>query len=337
MTTFSRSTGKIPEKKKEIVLSIQDLQIHFYTYAGVVKAIDGVSLDIYKGETLGLVGETGCGKSVTASAILKLVDSPGKIVAGKILLESEDILQKSEREMRKIRGGKIAIIFQDPTTYLDPVYRIGDQIIEVIREHQKLASKQELRKSAVEALKLVQLRDPERLVGSYPHELSTGMRQRVMIAMMLCCHPTLLIADEATTALDVTVQAQILRLMEELKKKLNMSMLFITHNLGVVATICDRVAVMYAGQIVELGSKFDVFDNPLHPYTRGLLGAIPRFDQDFEKELAVIPGTLPNLINPPEGCRFYDRCGSKSTECRLTEPELREIEDGHYVSCYNQN
>jgi oligopeptide/dipeptide ABC transporter ATP-binding protein len=337
VTKFSRSTSKVSEKKQKIVLSIQDLRIHFYTYAGVVKAIDGIKLDIYKGETLGLVGETGCGKSVTASAILKLVDSPGKIVGGKVLFEGEDLLEKNEREMRKIRGGKIAIIFQDPTTYLDPVYKIGDQITEVIREHQKPASKQELRKSAVEALKLVQLQDPERLVESYPHELSTGMRQRVMIAMMLCCHPTLSIADEATTALDVTVQAQILRLMEELKKKLNMSMLFITHNLGVVATICDRVAVMYAGKIVELGSKFDVFDNPLHPYTKGLLGAIPRFDQDFEKELAVIPGTLPNLINPPEGCRFYDRCGSKSTECRLTEPELREIEDGHYVSCYNQN
>ena len=334
MTKASKLTSEVSKKQREIVLSIQDLQIYFYTYAGVVKAIDGITLDLYKRETLGLVGETGCGKSVTASAILKLVDSPGKIVGGKILFQGEDLLKKSEQEMRKIRGGKIAMIFQDPTTYLNPVYTVGDQIFEVIREHQKLTSKQELRKSAVEALKLVQLQDPERLVERYPHELSTGMRQRVMIAMMLCCHPTLLIADEATTALDVTVQAQILRLIEELKKELDMSLLFITHNLGVIAAICDRVAVMYAGKILELGSKFDVFDNPLHPYTRGLLGAIPRFDQDFEKELLVIPGTLPNLMNPPEGCRFYDRCESKLPKCQSTKPELREIEDGHFVSCF---
>lgn len=331
----SESIHKVSEDTREVVLSIQDLQVHFYTYAGVIKAINGVNLDVYKGETLGLVGETGCGKSVTASAILKLVDSPGKIVGGKILFEGEDLLKKSDREMRKIRGGKIAMIFQDPTTYLDPVHKVGYQIIEVIREHQKPASKQEQRKSAIEALKLVQLQDAERLVDSYPHELSTGMRQRVMIAMMLCCRPAILIADEATTALDVTVQAQILRLMEELKEKLNMSMLFITHNLGVVATICDRVGVMYAGKIIEVGSSFDVFDNPLHPYTRGLLGAVPRFDHDYEKELLVIPGTLPNLIESPEGCRFYERCAKKSTDCRSTEPKFREIEAGHYVACYN--
>lgn len=337
MSILSRSHSETSGKERKIILSIQDLRIDFYTYAGVVKAIDGVTLDIYEGETLGLVGETGCGKSVSASAILKLVDSPGKIVGGKILFGEEDLLKKNERELRKIRGGKIGMIFQDPTTYLDPVYKIGYQITEVIREHRRHSSKKEMKKLTIEALTAVKLQDPERLAESYPHELSTGMRQRVMIAMMLCCHPMLLIADEATTALDVTVQAQILHLLEELKREMNMSMLFITHNLGVVARICDRVAVMYAGKIVELGSKFDVFDNPAHPYTRGLLGAVPSFDQDSEKDLVVIPGSIPNLINPPEGCRFYDRCGSKSPQCRRAEPEMREIEDGHYVSCCNRN
>ena len=332
-STFTVTAKKTVEK----ILSIRNLKVYFYTYSGVVEAIEGINLDIYSGETLGLVGETGCGKSVTASAILRLVDSPGKIVDGEIEFKGENLLEKTEQGIRKIRGSKIAIIFQDPTTYLNPVYTIGKQIAEVIREHQKPGSKQATRRLTIEVLKLVRMPDPERVINQYPHELSTGMRQRAMIAMMLSCRPELLIADEATTALDVTVQAQILRLLKELKERLNLSVLFITHDFGVIATICDRVAVMYAGNLVELGSKIDIFDNPLHPYTQGLLSVIPRLDQDVTSELKSLRGTLPNLVNPPTGCRFYDRCDYKNEKCkrmRSKRPEFKEVENGHYVSCY---
>lgn len=322
------------KKASEKLLAIRNLKVYFYTYAGVVKAIEDINVDLYKGETLGLVGETGCGKSVTASSILQLIDPPGRIVEGEIFFKGDNLLAKSEKEMRAIRGGKIAMIFQDPTTYLNPVYTIGNQINEVIKVHQRLDSKEEITRMAIEALKLVRMPDPERVINRYPHELSTGMRQRAMIAMMISCRPELLIADEATTALDVTVQAQILQLLRDLKEELNLSMIFITHNFGVVSRICDRVVVMYAGNIVELGSKFDIFDTPLHPYTKMLLGAIPKVDS--LTSLAPIPGTLPNLIKPPLGCRFHDRCPQRNEKCKLQKPELMEIETGHFVACYTK-
>lgn len=333
LTAEKRSERRLKQVKGKI-LSIRNLKVHFYTYAGVVEAVDGISLDIYKGETLGLIGETGCGKSVTASAILRLIDPPGRIVDGEVVFNGENLLEKNDREMREIRGSKIAMIFQDPTTYLNPVYTIGYQISEVIKEHQGQSSKEDIKSLTINALRLARMPDPERTINRYPHELSTGMRQRAMIAMMLSCRPELLIADEATTALDVTVQAQILHLLKELKEKMHLSILFITHNFGVIATTCDRVAVMYAGQIIEIGSKTDVFDNPLHPYTQGLLSAIPRLDQDAETELKSIPGTIPKLINPPSGCRFYDRCGQKNSKCKSSKPELKEVEKEHYVSCH---
>lgn len=322
------------KQEKEKILCIRNLTVHFYTYAGVVKAVDRINLCIYKEETLGLVGETGCGKSVTASAIMRLIDPPGRIVDGEIIFKGENLLEKTDQEMRKIRGNKIAMIFQDPATYLNPVYTIGDQIAEVINEHQGQSSKHTIKALTIDALELVRMPDPERIINRYPHELSTGMRQRAMIAMMLSCRPELLIADEATTALDVTVQAQILHLLNELKKKLHLSILFITHNFGVVAAICDRVGVMYAGKIMELGSTIDIFDNPLHPYTRGLLGAVPKLDQHTQTKLKSIPGTIPSVINPPPGCRFYPRCDQGSLKCKIDEPALKEVEEGHYVSCH---
>lgn len=320
------------KQEKERLLRIRDLAVYFYTYAGVVKAIDGVSLDVYKGDTLGIVGETGCGKSVTALAILGMIDPPGKIVRGDILFKEESLLKKTDKEMQKVRGEKIAMVFQDPSTYLNPVFTIGNQIAEVVKQHGKQESKEDIRQSTIEALRLVRMPDPERVIDRYPHELSTGMRQRAMIAMMLSCHPELLIADEATTALDVTVQAQILCLLEELKRELQLSVIFVTHNFGVIARICGRVAVMYAGEIVEIGSKFDVFDNPLHPYTQALLGAIPKLDSSVV-ELESIPGTLPDMINPPSGCRFYDRCAKRKGDCGSRRSGLKEIENGHYASC----
>jgi oligopeptide/dipeptide ABC transporter ATP-binding protein len=322
------------KQEKEKILCIRNLSVNFYTYAGVVKAIDKINLCIYKEETFGLVGETGCGKSVTASAILRLIEPPGRIVNGEIFFKGENLLEKTEQEMRKIRGNKIAMIFQDPTTYLNPVYTIGDQIAEVIKEHQGQRSKAIIKALTVDVLKLVRMPDPERVINRYPHELSTGMKQRAMIAMMLSCRPELLIADEATTALDVTVQAQILHLLNDLKKKLHLSILFITHNFGVVAAICDRVGVMYAGKMVEIGSIIDIFDNPLHPYTRGLLSAIPKLDQDTQTILKPIPGTVPNLMNPPSGCRFHPRCDQASLKCKIDEPILKEVDEDHYVACH---
>jgi oligopeptide/dipeptide ABC transporter ATP-binding protein len=322
------------KQEKEKILCIRNLSVNFYTYAGVVKAIDKINLCIYKEETFGLVGETGCGKSVTASAILRLIEPPGRIVNGEIFFKGENLLEKTEQEMRKIRGNKIAMIFQDPTTYLNPVYTIGDQIAEVIKEHQGQRSKAIIKALTVDVLKLVRMPDPERMINRYPHELSTGMKQRAMIAMMLSCRPELLIADEATTALDVTVQAQILHLLNDLKKKLHLSILFITHNFGVVAAICDRVGVMYAGKMVEIGSIIDIFDNPLHPYTRGLLSAIPKLDQDTQTILKPIPGTVPNLMNPPSGCRFHPRCDQASLKCKIDEPILKEVDEDHYVACH---
>jgi oligopeptide/dipeptide ABC transporter ATP-binding protein len=317
----------------QVLLSIRNLKTYFYTEEGVVEALDGVNLDIMRGETLGLVGETGCGKSVTALSVMRLVPSPpGKIVAGEILFEGRDLLDLSAEEMRRIRGGQISMIFQDPMTSLNPVYAIGDQVGEAIKLHQH-TTRIVTWKRVVDALKLVRIADAEERATNYPHQFSGGMRQRAMIAMMLSCRPALLIADEPTTALDVTIQAQVLLLMQELQRELNMSILLITHNLGVVAEMCDRVGVMYSGNMIELADVETLFEAPQHPYTQGLLGSIPRPDQDIE-ELEIIPGSVPSLINPPAGCRFHPRCPYAREICRQEKPEELVIEKGHMVACH---
>jgi len=314
----------------ETLLEIRNLKVNFYTYKGVVKAVDVDNLRIYRGETLGLVGETGCGKSVTSSAILNLIPSPGKIGGGEIIFEGEDILKK--KDMKNIRGKKIAMIFQDPMSSLNPVFTIGEQITRVIRTHTGM-KKNEARERAVEMLKLVELPDPEKILKKYPHELSGGQRQRIMIVMALSCSPSLLIADEPTTALDVTIQAQILKLLNNLKKKINASILLITHDLGVVAQVCDRVAVMYAGNVVEVGSIKEIFKDPKHPYTKGLLETIPNPKKRMEM-LPVIEGTVPNLIDPPSGCRFHPRCKYVKEICKKEKPKSRRIGEEHEVSCF---
>ena len=317
----------------ELLLSIRNLKTHFHTEEGIVEALDGVNLDIMRGETLGLVGETGCGKSVTALSVMRLIPSPpGKIIAGEILFEGENLLDKSPEEMRQIRGRKISMIFQDPTTSLNPVYTIGDQVGEAIRLHHD-TNKALTWERMVEALKLVRIADAEERATNYPHQFSGGMRQRVMIAMMLSCWPALLIADEPTTSLDVTIQAQVLLLMEELQRELNMSILLITHNLGVVAETCDRVGVMYSGNVIELADVETLFEAPKHPYTQGLLGSVPRPDRDLE-DLAIIPGSVPSLINPPPGCRFHPRCSYAKEICRHEKPKELMVEKAHMVACH---
>jgi len=314
----------------ETLLEIKNLKVNFYTYKGIVKAVNIDNLRIYKGETLGLVGETGCGKSVTASAILKLIPSPGKIEGGEIIFEGENLIKK--KEMKKVRGKKIAMIFQDPMSSLNPVFTIGEQITRVIRTHTSM-KKKEAKKKAVQMLKLVELPDPENMLKKYPHELSGGQRQRVMIVMALSCNPSLLIADEPTTALDVTIQAQILKLLNNLKNKIDASILLITHDIGVIAQICDRVAVMYAGNIVEYGSIKEIFKNPKHPYTVGLLETIPNPKKKVET-LPVIRGTVPNLINPPLGCRFHPRCKYIKDICKKEKPSLTKVGEEHKVACF---
>jgi len=317
----------------EILLSIRNLKTHFYTEEGVVEALDGVNLDIMRGETMGLVGETGCGKSVTALSVIQLIPSPpGKIIAGEILFEGENLLDKSTEEMRQIRGRKISMIFQDPMTSLNPVYCIGDQVGEAIRLHQH-TTKGLTWERMVEALQLVRIADARERATDYPHQFSGGMRQRAMIAMMLSCRPVLLIADEPTTSLDVTIQAQVLLLMKELQRELNMSILLITHNLGVVAETCDRIGVMYSGNVIELADAETLFEAPRHPYTQGLLGSIPRPDRDME-DLTIIPGSVPSLINLPPGCRFHPRCSYAKEICRREKPKELMVEKGHMVACH---
>ncbi|HHN81514.1 MAG TPA: ABC transporter ATP-binding protein [Methanomicrobia archaeon] len=319
----------------ETLLDVKNLETQFFTDDGIVKAVDDVSFEIKKGETFGLVGESGCGKSVTALSIMRLIpDPPGRIVGGSIELEGEDLTSYSERQMQKIRGNKISMVFQEPMTSLDPVFTVGSELIETIQLHQRLEKKQAWKK-AVEMLELVGLPDPEQRMSQCPHELSGGMRQRVMIAMALACRPSLLIADEPTTALDVTIQAQILNLMDDLKRELNTSILLITHDLGVVAQYCDYVAIMYAGNIVEYASVEEIFDNPQHPYTKGLIRSVPSLDRDVER-LAVMEGTVPNLIDPPKGCRFRPRCTCSRPECVNSIPDLRYVGRGveeHLVRC----
>ena len=367
----------------EPLLIIRNLKVNFYTYAGVVKALDGINLELRRGETLGLVGETGCGKSVTSLAIMRLVpDPPGKIDEGEILFRGKDLLKLSEGEMRSVRGNTITMVFQDPTTFLNPVITLGEQVAETLLIHRDLrkdlleervgelsekvdradpsskeaetlkaeleglrkmdpakfhASRRHLKKVAmrrsVELLRTVRLPEPETVVKQYPHELSGGMRQRVIIAMAIACHPDLLIADEPTTALDVTIQAQILDLLNDLKQTVGLTAMFITHDLGIVAETCDRVAVMYAGNIVEVAHTVRLFEKPLHPYTEAMLRAIPKVTER-KTELESIHGSVPNLIEPPSGCRFHPRCPFVMDVCKNRKPELVEIEPEHAVACF---
>lgn len=315
------------------LLEIKGLRTHFNTYAGVVKALDGVNISVHEGKTLGVVGETGCGKSVTALSVLRLIPNPpGDIVAGEVLLRGEDLLKNSEKDMRHIRGNRISMVFQDPYASLNPLYTVGEQVIRVIRLHQQL-SKEQAQEKTLSMFERVGLPNPDRILKSYPFELSGGMQQRVMIALALSSSPDLLIADEPTTALDVTIQAQILRLMRELKNELNTSIMLITHDLGVIASMCDRVAVMYAGTVVEHASILQLFQDPKHPYTQGLLDAIPVVGK-AKKRLAVIPGTVPNLIHPPSGCRFHPRCTHAMPKCREAKPAEMEVDEGRFVTCF---
>jgi oligopeptide/dipeptide ABC transporter ATP-binding protein len=339
-----KESEEIPSVGNNVILDVQDLTTYFYTEEGVVKAVEGVSFNIIEGETLGLVGETGCGKSVTALSILQVVRPPGKIEKGKIIFEGEDLLQKSEAEILEYRGKDITMIFQDPLNSLNPVFKIGAQINEVYLLHLKnelliAASKQDksifavAREWSEQLLRDLNIPYPEVIFDRYPHELSGGMRQRVQIAMGLACKPKLLIADEPTTALDVTIQNQILTLMKELKTKTNTTMLFITHDLGIISKMCDRVAVMYSGFIVENGDIKKLFIRPYHPYTRGLIGSVPVVGKK-RRRLEVIKGTVPNLIYPPSGCRFHPRCDYCFEPCDSKAPKSLEVEPDYFVACY---
>jgi peptide/nickel transport system ATP-binding protein len=361
----------------EAVLKVRDLKVTFHTYAGDVKALDGVELSVWKGELLGIVGESGCGKSVTCLAIVGLLPHNAEIISGEVILDGNNILKANKDEMRRIRLSEVAIVFQDPMTYLNPVLTIGTQLTEIIRagpkifspillrtrldqldaeggtslgpelasERQKLLSLEKSGESlsgrelnrlakiyAISILNAVRLPEPEKIFDMYPFELSGGMRQRAMIAMALMRKPKLLLADEITTALDVTVQAQILLLLKELKKVMDTSVLLITHDLAIVAEVCDRVAVMYAGNVVEVASATELFANPLHPYTKGLLVSVPRVD--MVKEPVSIGGSVPDLTSPPSGCRFHPRCPYAMEKCQLQKPSQVEINPGHFVSCY---
>ncbi len=318
------------------VLQIRGLRTHFFTESGVAKAVDGVDLDIMPGEVLGLVGESGSGKSVTALSMMRLIpDPPGRIVEGEILFKGRDLLKLPWPEMRKVRGREISMIFQEPMTSLNPVFRIGRQVIEMILTHKPETSPADARAHAIRMLSEVGIPEPETRIDQYPHELSGGMRQRVMIAIALALNPALLIADEPTTALDVTIQAQILDLMLVLKAKHEAgAILLITHNLAVVAETCDRVAVMYGGKIQEIAPVRDLFHNPLHPYTRGLLGSLPRLDGQKARRLTTIPGVVPDIHTLPPGCKFTSRCAERFEPCHGIEPPLVELTPGHWVRCH---
>jgi peptide/nickel transport system ATP-binding protein/oligopeptide transport system ATP-binding protein len=314
------------------LLSIRDLRTHFFSSDGVARSVDGISYDIFPSETLAVVGESGCGKSVTAFSIMRLIPSPpGKIVSGEVLFDGRDLLRLSEREMRDVRGNDISMIFQEPMTSLNPILTIGQQITEVILRHQD-RTKTEARTLAVDMLARVGIPSPEKRVDEYPHQLSGGMKQRAMIAMALVCRPKLLIADEPTTALDVTIQSQILDLLNDLKDEFEMAVLLITHDLGVVAEVADRVVVMYAGKIAETADVVDLFEHPLHPYTKALFRSLPSLESRKET-LEVIPGSVPSPLAFPSGCRFRTRCQISRPECATFDPELLELRPGHFVAC----
>jgi len=320
--------------KKEIILQVKNLQTSFFTDEGEVKAVNGVDFSIEKGKTLGIVGESGSGKSITSLSILRLLQEPaGKVVGGEILFKGDNLLNKSKKQMMGIRGNNISMIFQEPMTSLNPTLTCGEQIAESIRIHQKLKRKEAWIK-AVDMLRLVGIPSPEKRAKQYPFELSGGMRQRVMIAIALSCNPELLIADEPTTALDVTIQAQILDLMKKLQSELGTSLMLITHDLGVVAEMCDKVAVMYCGKIVEYADVKTIFTDPRHPYTIGLLHSIPKHDQDYEGDLSVIKGSVPSPFNLPAGCAFAPRCPHARDICHSKQPELEETTNGEQVRCW---
>jgi oligopeptide/dipeptide ABC transporter ATP-binding protein len=314
------------------LLEVKNLHTHFFTKAGVVRAVDGVNFDVKPGETLGIVGESGSGKSITAMSILGLIPTPpGKIVDGEILFKGEDLLKKSESQMRQIRGKEISMVFQDPMTSLNPVFSVEKQMVETILAHEKVTKKQ-ARERAIELLNLVGIPDPSKRVRNYPHEFSGGMRQRVMIAMALACNPSLLIADEPTTALDVTIQAQILELFKKMQRELDMAIIMITHDLGVVAEVCDRVMVMYAGKPAEFTETKKLFDQGKHPYTLGLMNSIPKISPNKEK-LVPITGLPPNLSDLPKGCSFAPRCKHVMDRCLSIDPTLHEVDENHLVRC----
>ena len=321
--------------ENDAILKVNGLKTYFYQASGVSKAVDGVSFSLRQGTTMGIVGESGSGKSVTSASVMRLMPSKtGKIVDGSIIFDGVDIRNLSEAQMEKFRGDECCMIFQNPMTSLDPVFKIGHQMVEMIREHEKV-SKKEAWNKAVEALKLVGIPEAEKRMDAYPHELSGGMRQRIMIAMALVCNPKLLIADEPTTALDVTIQAQILDLMRKLKEEMDMSIMLITHDLGVVAEMADYVVVMYAGNVVEKGKVLDIFQNPMHPYTIGLLKSKPIIGKTNHNErLYSIPGQVPNPINMPENCHFNERCEFCQEGCKEKEPKLVHVGNGHYVACF---
>ena len=317
----------------EKLLQVKNLSTYFYTDEGVVYALDDVSFDLGRGEALGIVGESGSGKSVTALSIIRLVQSPpGKIVAGEVLLDGEDLLKKSKAEMRHIRGEKVSMIFQEPMTALNPVFTVGRQIMESILIHQH-KTKKEAREQAIEMLRLVGIPAPEKRIDDYPHQMSGGMRQRVMIAIALCCNPQLLICDEPTTALDVTIQAQILELIRDIRERLGTSVILITHDLGVVAQVTDKVIIMYAGKVMEYGTVRQIFTDPLHPYTAALMRSIPVIGKKTER-LNVIRGMVPSLSKRPEGCLFHPRCDEACDLCRTVRPELTDMPGGRHVRCH---
>jgi len=319
------------------LLEVHNLKTYFFTDIGIVKAVDGVDLWVNRKETLGLVGESGCGKSVTALSIMRLISHPGRIVSGEIFFDGENLLKLSEKEMQKVRGDEIAMVFQEPMTSLNPVYRIGNQITEMLTVHRPIMTRKERENRAIELLGMVGIPSPNRRIYDYPHQLSGGMRQRAMIAMAITCgNLKLLIADEPTTALDVTIQAQILDLFKKLQEEIGMSMILITHDLGVVAETVDRVAVMYTGSVVEYTDVVTLFKKPLHPYTRGLLNSLPQLGRKARKaKLYTIPGVVPNPLDLRSGCKFFDRCPYRNEEiCLEREPKLNEIETGHWVRCW---
>ena len=321
----------------ENILTVKDLKTYFYTASGVAKAVDGVSFNIAKGETMGIVGESGSGKSVTSSSIIRLLPPrTGKIVGGSIEFEGKDVLALSKKELNDFRGKDIAVILQDPMTSLDPVFKIGKQMTEMIMAHQNV-TKDEAWKMAVEALSKVGIPEPEKRMNSYPYELSGGMCQRVIIAMAVCCKPKLIIADEPTTALDVTVQAQVLELLKELQRDMDTAILLITHNLGVVWEMCDKVMVMYAGNTVEFTDTKTLYSNPRHPYTWGLLDSMPKLSDESKGELKTIPGTPPDLRLTGKCCNFYNRCPYVTEACTQSVQPLVEVEPGHFVACHRQN
>ena len=323
--------------ENKLLLKVRDLHVAFDTYAGEVKAVRGVNFHVNKGETLAIVGESGCGKSVTAQTIMQLIPMPpGKIKKGSIFFDGNDLLQYSDKKMESVRGKEISMVFQDPMTSLNPTMKVGKQIMEGIIKHQRM-SKREAKQRAIEMLKMVGLPTPEKRAEQYPHEFSGGMRQRAMIAIALACNPKLLIADEPTTALDVTIQAQIIELMKDLQIKLDTAIIIITHDLGVVAKISDRIAVMYAGVIVESGTSDEIFYEPKHPYTWGLLKSVPKLNVEEKERLVPIYGTPPDLFSPPEGCPFAERCEYAMKVCKSYYPEKFEITDTHLVHCWLQH